>query len=651
MSTTVLSPLGGAGWQFFDNSGNVLTGGKLYSYLAGTTTPAPTYTDGTGNTANSNPIILDAAGRVPNQIWLQINTSYKFTLTTSSDVLIWTKDNITSLEQIVIPSVLDYGAVGNGIVNDAPAFQAAIDSIPSGKQQAFYVPKGTYLLNSSPTIVGKYVNWNLGSQVTFTGVGKLPDTIFNPNGVNQAATSLRSVTINTDFSASAYNIRQQIPSSVNMVGQGNVEGVPIIFNGSTSAQTPNNGVAETQCVRFDYKINSAAGKNFWPYLINGLLTTENDTTGSTNSDGSLNDGAEGTPILFTMRATGPASGRAVGLWGGDLHVEKFAGVADGKMVGLEVGVHKGPALGAARCNGIELWSGNRSGITATTAGNALDIFGDAGWTRFIRTRNSSAAVVHEFFPTGAVVVTGHSGSFSHLIQANNSNSTCTFQAVGKTGATQLSAVLSANQSGVCFVGSSSNHPFAFTANSAESARILTSGSWMFKATSNPYGDFSTAYFYGESGAGKRALIALSDATVAGAGAIVSTVNNTNAYLVEFNYTTSTSVGVITTNGTSTTYGTTSDYRLKQNVSPLESQLERIKKLKPVEYIWKSNDKKGEGFIAHELQEIFPDAVYGKKDGVADDGKPVYQNVDTSVIVASLVAAVQELSEKIDTIGK
>jgi hypothetical protein len=92
--TVFLSPIGGAGWQFFDNNGNVLTGGKLYTYVAGTTTPLASYTTSAGNTAHSNPIILDAAGRVPGgEIWLS-SARYKFALYTSVNVLIATYDNI-----------------------------------------------------------------------------------------------------------------------------------------------------------------------------------------------------------------------------------------------------------------------------------------------------------------------------------------------------------------------------------------------------------------------------------------------------------------------------------------------------------------------------------------------------------------------------
>lgn len=93
-----LSPLGGVGAQFFDNSGNPLTGGKIYTYAAGTTTPQTAYTSSTGSTPHTNPIILDAAGRVPGgEIWLTDGLQYKFVLKTSVDVLIATYDNIVGI--------------------------------------------------------------------------------------------------------------------------------------------------------------------------------------------------------------------------------------------------------------------------------------------------------------------------------------------------------------------------------------------------------------------------------------------------------------------------------------------------------------------------------------------------------------------------
>jgi hypothetical protein len=97
MAVVYLSPVGGVAAQFFTNTGSVLTGGKLYTYAAGTTTPQATFTSSSGNTNHTNPIILDSAGRVPGgEIWLSASP-YKFLLKDSNDVLIGTYDNISGI--------------------------------------------------------------------------------------------------------------------------------------------------------------------------------------------------------------------------------------------------------------------------------------------------------------------------------------------------------------------------------------------------------------------------------------------------------------------------------------------------------------------------------------------------------------------------
>lgn len=92
-----LSPVGGAAAQFFTNNGVILSGGKLYTYSAGTTAPKASYTSSNGVTAHTNPIILDSAGRVPGgEIWLSPQP-YKFVLYTSTNVLIASYDNISGI--------------------------------------------------------------------------------------------------------------------------------------------------------------------------------------------------------------------------------------------------------------------------------------------------------------------------------------------------------------------------------------------------------------------------------------------------------------------------------------------------------------------------------------------------------------------------
>jgi hypothetical protein len=99
--TVNISLFAGAGAQFFDNNGIPLAGGKIQSYVAGTSTPLATYTSNTGSIAHSNPIILDSAGRVPNEIWLTSGSTYKFVLSTSTNSVIGTYDNITGANDIV----------------------------------------------------------------------------------------------------------------------------------------------------------------------------------------------------------------------------------------------------------------------------------------------------------------------------------------------------------------------------------------------------------------------------------------------------------------------------------------------------------------------------------------------------------------------
>ena len=92
------SPIGGFAAQFFDNNGVILSGGKIYTYAAGTTTPQATYTSAAGATPHANPIILDSAGRVPGgEIWLTDGLVYKFVIETATGSLLGTYDNITGV--------------------------------------------------------------------------------------------------------------------------------------------------------------------------------------------------------------------------------------------------------------------------------------------------------------------------------------------------------------------------------------------------------------------------------------------------------------------------------------------------------------------------------------------------------------------------
>jgi hypothetical protein len=147
----------------------------------------------------------------------------------------------------------------------------------------------------------------------------------------------------------------------------------------------------------------------------------------------------------------------------------------------------------------------------------------------------------------------------------------------------------------------------------------------------------------------KASIYFDSASNNGLGIRAATVSgNTNIFVI-FKNSADGTAGLIQQNGvTSVNYATSSDYRLKENIVPMTGALATVAQLKPVNYKWKVDGSDGQGFIAHELQEVVPDAVTGTKDAVDADGNPQYQGIDTSFLVATLTAAIQELKAIVDT---
>lgn len=121
------------------------------------------------------------------------------------------------------------------------------------------------------------------------------------------------------------------------------------------------------------------------------------------------------------------------------------------------------------------------------------------------------------------------------------------------------------------------------------------------------------------------------------------------YGLGFQNSSGTAIGRIQLDAAGTQYVTTSDYRLKEDIKPMLKGLDKTLQLKPCTWKWKSGAGNGQGFIAHELAEIIPEAVSGEKDAVDSSGNIRPQGVDTGYIVATLVAAIQELSAKVEAL--
>jgi hypothetical protein len=161
MTTVTLSIFAGVGAQLFDDSGNVLTGGKIYTYEAGTSTPLASYTSSAGNTAHSNPIILNAAGRVPTgEIWLDYTKLYKFIVRTSTDVLIATYDNVGGSFN-TSPIIANFTGTGSQV-------NFSLLSNPASESSTQIYINGVYQQKNTYSVAGSVITFSEAPPFTST---------------------------------------------------------------------------------------------------------------------------------------------------------------------------------------------------------------------------------------------------------------------------------------------------------------------------------------------------------------------------------------------------------------------------------------------------------------------------------------------------
>jgi hypothetical protein len=173
----------------------------------------------------------------------------------------------------------------------------------------------------------------------------------------------------------------------------------------------------------------------------------------------------------------------------------------------------------------------------------------------------------------------------------------------------------------------------------ERMRIDSSGRLLVGTTSAPTFATANTHIFGDD---TGAQITSGSASDFGISLVCMRTASAGGEQIRFCVNNATSrVGFISSSSSATTYGTSSDYRLKENIAPMTGALDKVSALKPVTYTWKADGSDGQGFIAHELAEVCPDAVVGEKDAVNEDGSIKSQGIDTSFLVATLTAAIQE----------
>ncbi len=298
-----LSLFAGAGWQFFDNNGTILSGGKLYTYSAGSTTPLDTYTSSTATALNPNPIILDSAGRVPAEVWVNSSSIAKFVLKDADNVLIGTWDNIPSLI-----SSLNLTGVNNGVV-----YFNSVGTFTSGTNLTF---DGANLGVAGAATIGS--NLNVAGPSALTG--------------NVTANGTLSVTGTTTLSGNAsvggtLSVTGNVINTLNVTGTLTTSGTTTLATGSTLTTSPAATDSSTKIATTAFFTAASLGYNqTWiPCVIATVQqtgynriagTTYTNDTGKpimVNISGSLGDsvviyaGAT-TPTIVVSEAAGYVSG-------------------------------------------------------------------------------------------------------------------------------------------------------------------------------------------------------------------------------------------------------------------------------------------------------------------------------------------------------
>jgi hypothetical protein len=243
-----LSALGGAASQFFDNNGVILSGGKIYTYAAGTTTPQATYTSSSGATPHANPIVLDSAGRVPGgEIWLTDTLFYKFVVETSTGILLGTYDNVPGINDIDVSaisieydppfvgavtsgytiedklsqtiSIQDFGAAVNGTTDDTADIQAAITATGQTQSPISFSGGKAYATNSLQNPYGTpIVNGKLVQPDAITGAYKVQTNSYAPdaNGIMVGRENLAAWML-------ANTTDPVVPNNIYMFGDSTIE--------------------------------------------------------------------------------------------------------------------------------------------------------------------------------------------------------------------------------------------------------------------------------------------------------------------------------------------------------------------------------------------------------------------------------------------
>lgn len=602
--------------QYFDSNGNNLSGGKVFAYAAGTSTPLDTFSDQAGTIPNTNPVILNARGEAT-IFWG--SSAYKVVLKDSSDVEIWTQDN---LRVAVSFSDLASTASGNGAslvgIQDVGGYysgtttESALQSIGANLREKLTAARTYYVRTDGSDSNNGLADTSVGAFLTLQKAANVIRDAIDLNGYD-VTVQVRNGTYTGGVGVSAP-----------WVGKGDV-----YFIGDTT--TPSNVVV------------SVTGGNCFSASTGGRLKVRGFKV-STTTSGDCIQAYLFSHIEYAQMDFGACAGN---------HVECGQGST---IISISPYTISGGAVGHWHCGSFGFISIADNNITLTGTPNFTSYFagvaqgavaygaatftGSATGKRFvahhggfIRSSQSETSlpgnVAGESSAGGAFL--GGGGTAWNLAPDNNTVNSLAIRSLNFTAQTYNTHFQTVNDLSAgkgyfftngddCF--SSGRTHFASTA--AVSVSSGTQDGWTFKSSAAVGDRFN--------------------ASADGAAVGYFRRRTSNGDILGF-YRDTTSVGSISVTTTATAYNTSSDYRLKDNVSDLDYSGSFIDGLRPRSWIWKADGSKGAGFIAHELQEVSPSSVTGEKDG------PEMQSVhySSAELIANLVAEVKSLRKRVESL--
>lgn len=526
--------------------------------------------------------------------------------------------NRSALDKINdVVSVKDFGAIGDGVTDDSASIQAAV-TYSNSNQVPIYFPTGTYKCLTSINIPGKV-------------------TLFGTYGFNNS--------VLVGYDTSIFNFTSLDDSLFEgLTFQGATAGVTAfkqtVITNYTSNTTWNHCVffySLTECIYANLILCTIEDNNFGYYgpsapsqVSHRHIYSQGDSVGGnvTNINRILNNrfyNATAAESCFFE------SGNRLQIWGNDFETNQARALTLKGMSSFDIRdnwfENNDDQFVMLIANNTTGTLGNYATViednfftTQYNGGYIADITGTSIISSF--SRNTGSGLWYEVTPSNVKILKSEDNYFLGTMALPINTS------IGITGVDFKSATSTINSN---ISGTATEISFNVGSASAEKSRITSNGTWYIGTTS--YAAGQNAIQLGTS-AGSRAFSVNTTATV---NQIL--FDNPNG-----------SVGSIQTSGTTTSYGTSSDYRLKENVQPLKMGLSRILALKPCKYTWKVDGTYGEGFIAHELQEIFPACVSGIKDATSEKGVPIYQSIDTSFMIGALVASIQEQQKQIQELS-